>query len=99
MQLTGHRIPDPAISSANTLSDLYNTVKMRERPKRLARTKEMKKVDKTPNVNVHPTRRTPIHKETEVGRWKVIEDELNARDLPVTGSRWQGAKYKIPARV
>ena len=48
-----------------------------------------------PNVAVYATRRTPIHKEKEIGRWKVIEEELLRRDLPVTGSRWQGAKTTV----
>lgn len=96
MQLTGHRIGDPTISSANTLGDLYNTLKTKEPPKRLAKTPEMKRLDaNAANVVVHSGRRTPIHKEKEIGRWKIIEDELIARDLPVTGSRWQGAKPRI----
>ncbi|KAI5309248.1 hypothetical protein KEM55_003683 [Ascosphaera atra] len=38
-----------------------------------------------PNVKILPKRYTPIDKEVEVGRWKIIEEELIARDLPVTG--------------
>jgi hypothetical protein len=38
-----------------------------------------------------------IDKEKAVGRWKVIEEELMKRDLPVTGSRWQGAKPVVTA--
>jgi len=45
---------------------------------------------------VHDHRQTPIHKHKEVGRWKVIEEELINRGLPVTGSRWQGAKTTSP---
>ena len=45
-----------------------------------------------PNVHVHSIRQTPIHKHREAGRWKLIEDELTARDLPITGSRLGGAK-------
>lgn len=39
-------------------------------------------------MTVQTSRRTSIDKHKEVGRWKVIEDELTQRGLPVTGSRW-----------
>ena len=48
-----------------------------------------------PNATVHASRRTPIHKDKEVGRWKVIENELVSRGLPVTGSRYQGARVGV----
>jgi hypothetical protein len=38
-----------------------------------------------PNVSVFERRVTPIDKEKSVGRWKIIEQELQRRDLPVTG--------------
>jgi hypothetical protein len=38
------------------------------------------------NVSLHSRRITPIDKEIAVGRWKVIEEELKKRDLPVTGT-------------
>lgn len=47
------------------------------------------------NVTVHAQRRTPIDKHRQVGRWKIIEDELEQRNLPVTGSRWRDAKTKV----
>jgi hypothetical protein len=37
------------------------------------------------NVEMQGRRRTPIDKEKELGRWKVIEQELRSRDLPVVG--------------
>ena len=37
------------------------------------------------NVMVLPRRETPVDKEKEVGRWKVIERELKDRGLPVLG--------------
>jgi len=39
-----------------------------------------------PNVSVFAKRVTPIHKEKSIGRWKLIEKELEARELPVTGN-------------
>jgi len=48
-----------------------------------------------PNVSVYSKRQTPIDKEQQIGRWKIIEEELIRRDLPVTGSRWQNAKVRV----
>ncbi|RVX67264.1 hypothetical protein B0A52_09301 [Exophiala mesophila] len=39
------------------------------------------------NVVVHPRRETPVDKEKEVGRWKVIVKELEKRQLPIPGRR------------
>lgn len=39
-----------------------------------------------PNVRLFDRRFTPIDREKEVGRWKVIERELERRGLPVTGN-------------
>jgi hypothetical protein len=92
-QLTGKRLPDPTVSTLTTLADLYNHFITKSKPKTVAQTKEIKMLKfNAPNVTVHETRRTPIHKERSIGRWKVIEAELLARDLPVTGSKFVGAK-------
>lgn len=100
MQLTGHRVPDLAMSNATTLRDLYTTLKTKEPAKKLANTPELRRLkEDVPNVAVHATRRTPIHKEKELGRWKIIKDELIARDLPVTGSRFVDAKPRIGVEV
>lgn len=37
------------------------------------------------NLLVLGRRETPVDKEKEVGRWKVIEEELRSRGLPVLG--------------
>lgn len=96
MQLTGHRISDSILSKATTLSDLYTVLITPEPPAKLARTPELQLLQQgAPNVQVHSKRQTPIHKERAIGRWKVIEEELIARDLPVTGSRWQDAKPRL----
>ncbi|KAK4620000.1 hypothetical protein CLAFUW4_11266 [Fulvia fulva] len=93
MQLTGKRIPDPDVSSATSLEDLYNAFKIKEKIKKLAQTPQLQQVSQqAPNVQVHASRRTPVHKEKEIGRWKMIEDELVLRDLPVFGSRYQDSK-------
>lgn len=96
-QLTGHRLPDPAISSSKSLTDLYHGFKTKPAPAKLKDAKQLKHLKyNLPNVTVHPSRRTPIHNDKQVGRWKVIEEELWNRNLPITGSRWQGAKTTSP---
>jgi hypothetical protein len=67
------------------MEDLYNAMRVRDKPKKLARTEQMRKVQvELPNVTVHSNRQTIVHKEKRVGRWKVIEAEFEARGLPVT---------------
>ena len=38
------------------------------------------------NVSLHSRKIGPIDKEIAVGRWKIIEEELAKRGLPVTGT-------------
>lgn len=45
------------------------------------------------NVTVHERKIGMIDKEVAVGRWKVIEEELQKRDLPVLGTA------NLPRRV
>ncbi|EMC93038.1 hypothetical protein BAUCODRAFT_37960 [Baudoinia panamericana UAMH 10762] len=95
LQLTGKRIPDPVISTSTTIADLYNHLRTKDKPAKLFQSPQIQRLKViAPNVAVYSNRRTPIHKEKELGRWKVIEEELVRRDLPVKGSRWVGAKAK-----
>jgi len=36
-----------------------------------------------PNVTIHSSKLTLVDKETQVGRWKLIEQELADRGLPL----------------
>ncbi|EFX02234.1 hypothetical protein CMQ_2283 [Grosmannia clavigera kw1407] len=87
LQLTGHLLADAHLVSANTVSGLLNVLVRPPKPKKLA---EELKADGTltelPNVAVYGRRVTPIDKHKMVGRWKVIVQELEKRDLPVTGT-------------
>lgn len=38
-----------------------------------------------PNVKIRGHRETFVHREKEVGRWKVIEEELRERDIQPLG--------------
>lgn len=86
MQLTGQRIPDPAIQDINSAKALYQQLITKPKPKKLAERLTLnEQLVEAPNVQLRHRRWTPIDKEKEVGRWKVIEKELKERDLPVTG--------------
>ncbi|ODH50775.1 hypothetical protein GX48_03092 [Paracoccidioides brasiliensis] len=87
-QLTGYRIPDPEIAQITKPVQLVNfliTVS-NPKPKKLAEQLLIdKRLTSLPNVKIMGRRYTPIDKEKEIGRWKVIEKELIRRGLPVTG--------------
>lgn len=96
MQLSGKRVPDPVISRADTLAGLYDAFKVREKPAKLAKTPEFQRLpDISANIAVHSKRRTPVHKEKSIGRWKVIEEELTLRNLPVFGSNYSAKDKEI----
>jgi len=85
-QLTGIRLSDALIASSNTASALLTHYITVPKPRKLA--EELQNKDnllELPNVRVMPRRITPVDKEVEVGRWKVIEKELTERGLPVFG--------------
>ncbi|KAF4447482.1 hypothetical protein F53441_8966 [Fusarium austroafricanum] len=87
-QLTGHFIPDVKVAAARTPQELITVaLTFAKRGKKLAEVLEdQKALFALPNVKVHDKRITPIDREVSVGRWKVIEEELRKRDLPVTGT-------------
>ncbi len=91
-QLTGYRIPDGKLLAAGTIRSLLEHLVEPPKPKKLAELVETKGVFKDlPNVRVFPRRVTPIDKEKMVGRWKIIVNELEKRDLPVIGTGNHGA--------
>ncbi|EEP76778.1 predicted protein [Uncinocarpus reesii 1704] len=87
-QLTGYRVPDPEISSVTEISSLLKlfTAASKPKPAKLADILIAEgKFAALPNVKIFDRRQTPIDQEKEVGRWKIIEEELTKRGLPVTG--------------
>jgi Ribosomal subunit 39S len=86
MQLTGIRILDSAISSSHTARSLLMHITQKPKPAAvfdaLAQRSDLVNL---PNVKIFNRRITPIDREKMVGRWKIIEKELNRRELPVTG--------------
>lgn len=86
LQLTGHPIPDSKLPSIHTAGNLVALLVKPEPPTKVAEALEQQgELAKLPNVRVHSTRRTPVHKHQEVGRWKVIVEELEKRKIPATG--------------
>ena len=85
-QRTGIRLTDPQITHAKTAGSMFVHLWKPEKPKKLAEglllNNELKDL---PNVKIAGHRVTFVHKEREVGRWKVIEDELNERGIPPLG--------------
>ncbi|VUC28579.1 unnamed protein product [Clonostachys rosea] len=86
-QLTGNMIPDSKLGAARNVRDVLTTLFKQRKPSNLAEELLAKpEVTELPNVRVHSRKVGPIDKEIEIGRWKVIEEELKKRGLPVTGT-------------
>ncbi|KAG6002281.1 hypothetical protein E4U21_003272 [Claviceps maximensis] len=86
-QLTGVLIPDAKLGAARTVKHLLTLVAKKPSPKKLAEVLERRSdIQQLANIKVHSRKIGPIEKETSVGRWKVIEEELTKRGLPVTGT-------------
>ncbi|PQE12552.1 Ribosomal L50 mitochondria protein [Rutstroemia sp. NJR-2017a BBW] len=88
MQLTGVRIPDNVIKSSNTARALLTHIITPPKPKKLVEELNQKNdLVSLPNVTVWSRKITSIDKEQRIGRWKVIEEELKSRNLPVKNIR------------
>jgi len=96
MQLTGIRISDAHLNSAKSVEGLLkNLVKPAPPAKLVDALAEKEDLMSLPNVSVYASRRTQKHEETSVGRWKVIERELEERGLPVP---WSSERPPRPVR-
>lgn len=94
MQLTGVRIPDAAIMPAKTVKNLLAHLVKPPKPRKLVDALQQKEeLMSIPNISIYAKRVTPIDKHKSVGRWKVIEQELTDRGLPVTGHEGQAHAY------
>jgi hypothetical protein len=86
MQLTGIRISDSALNSAHNVRLLLTHITKKPKPAKLFDAlAEKEDLVTLPNVKIFHRRITPIDKEKMVGRWKIIEKELESRGLPATG--------------
>ncbi|KAK5018640.1 hypothetical protein LTR60_001420, partial [Cryomyces antarcticus] len=77
MQLTGIRLSDYAIQTSLTVEALLQRLTTKPKPKKLAEALHAdSRFANLQNVKLFERRVTPIDKEKQVGRWKVIEEAL-----------------------
>ncbi|KAF3761656.1 hypothetical protein M406DRAFT_281738, partial [Cryphonectria parasitica EP155] len=86
-QLTGQTIPDAKLLYVNTVGSLLSFL-VKPPPARtvMQAIEQRGELAQLPNVEVFAKRQTPVHEAQRVGRWKVIQQELEKRGLPVLGS-------------
>ena len=85
-QLTGHLIPDSKLGAARTVRQVLVVASKPPKTESLHEVLgKQNELGELANVVIHSRRLTPIDAEVQVGRWKVIEEELKKRNLPVTG--------------
>ncbi|TDZ34331.1 hypothetical protein CTRI78_v011618 [Colletotrichum trifolii] len=84
-QLTGQYVNDAKLLTVGTAGSFVATVVKPPKPTKVAEAIAEQELPQLRNVRVFDRRVTPIDKETMVGRWKVIKEELEKRSLPVTG--------------
>lgn len=85
-RITGRTVPDHIIHNAPTIAAFHMALIKPQKPPKLFETlSKDSQLTKLPNVTLAGRRQTPIDKEMQVGRWKLIEAELQRRNLPVTG--------------
>lgn len=97
-RLSSLRLPDPVLNSISKsttsssteppLTKLINHILEDQKPKPrnlYERLMEKQQLLEQSNLMILPRRETPVDKEKEVGRWKVIEKALIERGLPVLG--------------
>ena len=95
MQLTGTRITDPDISSISTPRALLIHLVKKPKPKKIAEAlQQSNAVVHLPNVQILNRRYGPIDRDDEIGRWKVIKQELEQRGLPITGRLFMTPREK-----
>ncbi|KAI1468974.1 ribosomal subunit 39S-domain-containing protein [Daldinia caldariorum] len=86
-QLTGHLVHDHQLSSITDVRSLIHTVQKPPKPKTLTEEIQERRQDlvQIPNVSFATKRITRGDREKAVGRFKLIEEELKKRDLPLVG--------------
>ncbi|KAK4090832.1 hypothetical protein PCL_03440 [Purpureocillium lilacinum] len=86
-QLTGNLVPDAKLAAATTVKHILTLAAKEPKPQKLTQLLSRRDdLQRLSNVKVHSRKIRAIEKETVVGRWKVIEEELKKRGLPVTGT-------------
>ncbi|KAF2398275.1 hypothetical protein EJ06DRAFT_558131 [Trichodelitschia bisporula] len=99
MRRTGLTLADPIIQNCATAGALFNRITEKPKPQKLVEAIEVdKRLTKLPNVKVIPKRVGLVEKETQVGRWKIIKEELAKRGLSETGSNYSGP-LTLPMKI
>jgi hypothetical protein len=79
-------ISDVIMHRATTLKDFQQAILTKPKPKKLSfALLANEELMANPNIQVRGGRQTSVHKDRAVGRWKLIEEELVNRGLPVFG--------------
>ncbi|KAL9112979.1 MAG: hypothetical protein Q9227_002844 [Pyrenula ochraceoflavens] len=96
-QLTGHSFPDHDLSSLLTLHDVlqYTTKAANPKPTRVSgHLRAERDLTALKNVRIRKKRHTTVEKERQLGRLKVIEQELEKKGLPAFAKtpRWMRAE-------
>ncbi|KAK6948734.1 hypothetical protein Daesc_010504 [Daldinia eschscholtzii] len=86
-QLTGQLVHDHQLSSITDIRSLLHAVQKPPKPKTLTEEIQERRQDlvQIPNVSFATKRITRGDREKAVGRFKLIEEELKKRDLPLEG--------------
>lgn len=86
MKRTGRRISDSHFAASTTAGALFNNLQKRRDTEKLAKliTKEQRL--SFPNVTLKERKVSPYHEDAELGRWKIIREELEKRYLPEFGT-------------
>jgi hypothetical protein len=80
------QISDIVMHRATTLKDFQQAILTKPKPKKLSfALLANDELMANRNIQVRGGRQTPVHKDRAVGRWKLIEEELVNRGLPVFG--------------
>ncbi|KAG6067159.1 hypothetical protein E4U32_004535 [Claviceps aff. humidiphila group G2b] len=86
-QTTGVLVSDARLGAARKIKHILTLAVKKPTPPKLATLLEERGLfQEMSNVTLHSRRLGPIDREIAVGRWKVIEEELLKRNLPVTGT-------------
>ncbi|KAI5286518.1 hypothetical protein KEM54_006727 [Ascosphaera aggregata] len=86
MQLSGHFFPNSELPRLHSVGSVLKYLKKasKPKPKKIAETLlSAEDLTSLPNVKISPKKVSISARETEVGRWKIIEEELIRRGLPV----------------
>ncbi|KAI6784541.1 uncharacterized protein J7T54_006586 [Emericellopsis cladophorae] len=94
-QFSGYLIPDSRLGAAHNVGHLLALGCKKPKPAHLASILEQEGAyDALSNVKAHAQKISFVEKEKSIGRWKVIEEELKARGLPVLGANDAAPKHK-----